>query len=89
MEIVELGDCSMAVMQNSDDDCYISLKRLYKEATRCDYPMIVDKGNQITINYLKSTDFIYSGDRLVLYFKDSIPPRFHLHDKVTLDLEMF
>ena len=84
MQIVELGDCSMVIMKDSDDAPWVSVGDIYRKAARYKHNILVDKGDQLTINYLESSDYVYTAGRLVLFFKDSIPERFQLHDKVFL-----
>ena len=84
MQIVELGDCSMVIMKDSEDPPWKSVGDVYRHAIRYGLLILVDTGNQLTFNYLKSSDYIYSAGRLILFFKDAIPSRFQLHDKVFL-----
>ena len=84
MQIVELGDCSMVIMKDSEDPPWVSVGSLYREAYKYDRLILVDKGNQLTPEYLEASDYIYTAGRLILFFKDSIPLRFQLHDKVFL-----
>lgn len=83
MQIVELGDYSMIVMKDSEDPPWESIGNVYRAAAYFNSTILVDV-EQLTINHITSTDFVYSGGRLVLFFKDAIPERFHLHDKVVL-----
>ena len=82
MRIVELGDCSMAIMKDSEDSYYMSIGAIYRRASAYNMSIIVDKGDWPTINYLETKDYIYSAGRLILFFKETIDSRFHLHDKV-------
>jgi hypothetical protein len=84
MQIVELGDCSMVIMKDSEDPPWVSVGNIYMEAVNKKKSILIDKGNQISINYLESSDFVYTAGRLILFFKENIPPRFHVHDKVYL-----
>ncbi len=84
MQIVELGDCSMVIMKDSEDPPWVSVGNVYREATKYYRKILVDKGDQLTFNYLEASDYIYSAGRLVLFFKDTIPSRFQVHDKVYL-----
>lgn len=86
MRIVELGDCSMVIMKDSEDPPWESVGDVYRYALNGNKKILVDKGNQLTYNYLASSDYIYTAGRLVLFFKDSIPSRFQLHDKVFLTI---
>ena len=84
MRIVELGDCSMVIMKDSDDPPWVSVGSIYREASKHGRKILVDKGDQLTLNYLEPSDFICTAGRLILFFKDSIPSKYQLHDKVYL-----
>ena len=84
MQIVELGDCSMVIMKDSDDAPWVSVGDIYRTAINYGEHILVDKGDQLTYHYLECSDFVYTAGRLILFFKDSIPERFQLHDKVFL-----
>lgn len=89
MQIVELGDCSMVIMKDSEDPPWASVGDIYRRAVRYNYSILVDKDDQLTFHYLESPDFVYTAGRLVLFFKNDIPERFHLHDKVYLTTNKF
>lgn len=78
----------MVIMKDSQDPPWVSVGDIYRKAERNNRPIIVDI-DQITYHYLVTSDYIYSGGRLVLFFEDAIPPRFHLHDKVELDISHY
>lgn len=84
MRIVELGDCSMVIMKDSEDPPWVSVGDIYRQAYSNDKRILVDKGDQLTYHYLEAADYVYTAGRLVLFFKDAIPSRFQLHDKVFL-----
>ena len=84
MQIVELGDCSMVIMKDSEDPPWKNVGDAYREASKYRKKILVDVGDQLTFDYLEASDYIYTAGRLVLFFKDSIPSRFQLHDKVFL-----
>ena len=84
MQIVELGDNTMVIMKDSEDPPWVSVGNIYREASRYGKTILVDRENQLTFHYLESSDFVCTAGRLVLFFKDSIPSRFQLHDKVYL-----
>jgi hypothetical protein len=84
MQIVELGDCSMVIMKDSEDPPWVSVGNIYRRAIKYNDTILVDKGDQLTYHYLESSDYIYTAGRLILFFKDAIPDRFQLHDKVFL-----
>ena len=88
MQIVELGDCSMVIMKDSEDPPWKSVGSIYRFATENKRNIIVDKGDQITFHYLRSSEAIYTAGRLILFFKEAIPSKFQLHDKVTIDVEI-
>lgn len=89
MQIVELGDCSMVIMKDSEDPPRASVGDIYRRAVRYNCSILVDKDDQLTFHYLESSDFVYTAGRLVLFFKNDIPERFHLHDKVYLTTNKF
>ena len=84
MRIVELGDNTMVIMKDSDDPPWVSVGDIYRRAFKYNEKILVDSGNHLTFHYLESSDYVYSAGRLVLFFKDNIPSRFQLHDKVFL-----
>jgi hypothetical protein len=86
MRIVELGDCSMVIMKDSDDPPWVSVGNIYRKASKYNQSILVDKGNQLTYNYVESYDYVYTAGRLVLFFKDDISNRFSLGDKVFLSI---
>lgn len=88
MQIVELGDCSMVIMKDSDNAPWESVGSMYRLAKKCNCEILVDKGDQLTFHYLESSDYIYTAGRLILFFKDAIPDRFQLHDKVFLTIKV-
>ena len=84
MQIVELGDCSMVIMKDSNDPPWVSVGDIYRRASKNNRNILVDLGDQLTVQYLESSDYVYTAGRLVLFFKENIPSRFKLHDKVYL-----
>ena len=84
MRIVELGDNSMVIMKDSEDPPWSSVGNVYRRASRGDRHILVDKDDQLTVNYLETSDYVYTAGRLILFFKEDIPSRFHVHDKVYL-----
>lgn len=92
MQIVELGDCSMIIMKDSDDAPWFSVGKIYREAERYHRVIVVEKrfDDEPRIKYdveQASSEAIYSAGRLVLFFQDQVNPGFHLHDKVHLRTE--
>ena len=83
MQIVELEDCSMVIMKDSCDPFWVSVGDVYRKANAHGYNISVmsDDG---TVDI--SSDYICSAGRLVLFFKDSIKDKFHLHASVSLEL---
>ena len=86
MQIVELGDCSMVIMKDSEDPFYVSIGSIYREAQWCGKPICVRKDYQSKFEGWsgRASEAIYTGGRLVLFFKEPIPDSIHLHDKVAL-----
>ena len=82
MQIVELGDCSMVIMKDSEDPPWVSVGDVYRNALRCKAGVIlVEKENDEDI-FQKASDYIYTAGRLILFFKEQVNSGFHLHDKV-------
>lgn len=84
MQIVELGDNTMVIMKDGEDPPWVSVGDVYRRASKYNRHIIVCVGDQLTTDYLESSEYIYTAGRLVLFFKDNIPSRFKLHDKVYL-----
>lgn len=82
MRIIELSDYSMTIMKDSEDPPWVSIGDIYRKAVKNKEQIAVDKG-QLTINYLKSSDYIYGGGRIILYFEKKIKG-FKLQDRVNL-----
>lgn len=85
MRIVELSDYSMVIMKDSQDPPWVSVGNIYRRAIKHKDPIIVDI-EQGSSNCLKTSDYVCTAGRLVLFFKDKIPTRFHLHDSVILEV---
>ena len=85
MKIVELSDYSMVIMKDSQDPPWVSVGNVYRAAVKHHDSIIVDV-EQVTVNYIKTSDYVYTAGRLVLFFKDKIPSSFHLQDKVVLEV---
>jgi len=91
MRIVELGDCSMVIMKDSDDPPWVSVGDTYRKATKKDqkrkirvYVQTLQNGYRCEV----SSDYIYTAGRLVLFFKDKIHPGFKLHSIVELEVSL-
>lgn len=84
MRIVELTEYTMVVMRDSDDPPWINLGDIYREAESYNCKLFVDTGDQLTYSHLSTDEYVYTAGRLILYFEQKIPDRFHLHDKVTV-----
>ena len=82
MRIVELGEYSMVIMRDSEDPPTAILGDIYRDASDHEKEILVDRGDQLTFSYIVASDYIYGAGRLVLFFKDTIPSRFKIHDKV-------
>lgn len=82
MEIVEIGDCSMVIMKDSNDPPWVSVGDTYRKAVKKDKQIVVCRHGQTT--FRRASDCIYTAGRLVLLFKDSINAHFNLHDKVDI-----
>lgn len=84
MRIVELTEYTMVVMKDSDDPPWVNLGDIYRRAIKYDSCLYVDVGDQITYYHTSTDKYVYTAGRLILYFEQKIPDRFHLHDKVTV-----
>ena len=80
MQIVELGDCSMVIMKDSEDPPWTSVGDIYRRASNYNQSIVVDKGDQLTYHYIEASDYVYTAGRLVLLFKEDISKKFFLHD---------
>lgn len=80
MQIVEIGDCSMTIMKDSEDPPWVSVGDAYRKAQSHNLQIRVENEEYT----LKASDAIYSAGRLILFFKEDIGDRFHLNDRVTL-----
>ena len=91
MQIVELGDCSMVIMKDSEDPPWVSVGNVYRYAEKCNTNIGVKKlfnnGNYTSYVSQISSDCIYTAGRLVLFFKGSIDENIHLHDKIELFIQ--
>ena len=81
MQIVEMGDCSMVIMKDSEDPPWVSVGDAYRKAHEYNTQIRVENDE----HSLKASDAIYSAGRLVLFFKEDIEGMFQLHDRVTLN----
>ena len=81
MQIVELGDCSMVIMKDSEDPPWVSVGDVYRKAKKWHNQIAVATPSMDC--FIISSDFVYTAGRLVLFFKDDIK-EFSLHDKVDL-----
>ena len=93
MQIVELGDCSMVIMKDSNDPPWVTVGSFYRQAGEGGI-ITVEKWVETSSNLdyeleaeAKASEYIYTAGRLILYFKDPIDPKFHLHDVVHLDVK--
>ena len=80
MRIVELSDYSMVIMKDSEDPPWVNVGDAYRKAQESCSNIRVDND----VYSLRTSDAIYSAGRLVLFFKDDISDKFHLHDRVIL-----
>ena len=92
MRIVELGDCSMVIMKDSEDPPWISVGKVYREAKEHNRVILVEKsGNDDSDTqddiWQKASEYIYTAGRLILFFKDQVNSGFHLHDRVDFRLQ--
>lgn len=87
MQIVELGDCSMVIMKDSEDPPWISVGNIYRESLgKYRYISVykaIDDDSEVS---QASSDAIYTGGRLVLFFSNPVNQNFHLHDRVELSV---
>ena len=91
MQIVELGDCSMVIMKDSEDPPWVSIGDVYRRAIRKNKKRKIRVyANTYQDTYLLevSSDYIYTAGRLVLFFKDKIRPEIKLHSTVKLEVAL-
>lgn len=89
MRIVELGDYSMTIMKSTEDAPWDNLADIYHTALEKKRGIGVLNPSLFYsdgIGIMKSSEFIYSGRRLVLFFKDRISENFKTGDIVKLYL---
>ena len=83
MQIVELGDCSMVIMKDSEDPPWVSVGDIYRKAVDEEYYIAVET----EVNYYSwkpieypafqiANESIYTGGRLILFFGDLVNPYF-------------
>ena len=96
MRIVELGDCSMVIMKDSEDPPWASVGEIHRDAVENNYHILVETDMNYyswkPIEYPASqiaNESICTGGRLILFFKDALNPYFHLHDKVKISLRAY
>ena len=85
MQIVELGDCSMIIMKDSEDSPWFSVGALYRYAVKRGGNFWVAQ-MEAPYDMQRATDYVYTAGRLVLFFSEKIRPTFYLHEKVNLDV---
>ena len=89
MQIVEIGDCSMVIMKDSEDAPWESVGNAYRMAVDKGLAIWVSKTQDSQGNYIYNdihavaSDFVYTAGRLVLFFKKPLS-NFYLHDRVCL-----
>lgn len=82
MRIVELGDNSMVIMKDSEDPPWISVGSVYRNAVKKQGVLTVAPLEVNDHRVLDASEYICSGGRLVLFFKEDVRDIFHLHEKV-------
>ena len=90
MQIVELGDCSMVIMKDSEDPPWESVGNVYRCAKKykanIGVKKLFNRGDYASYVSQLSSDCIYTAGRLILFFKGSIDENIHLHDTIELFL---
>lgn len=81
MRIVELGDCSMIIMKDSEDSIKFSIGNFYRNVPN-NKEIYVE--NDTFTACQKSCDSVYTSGRLLLFFENSVDPGFKLHDRVKI-----
>ena len=84
MRIVELGDCSMVIMKDSEDPPWVSVGNIYRRAVENGF--LISVLSESSSEAVVASDYVCTAGRLVLFFKDSIGDKIHLYDKVILTL---
>ena len=91
MQIVELDDCSMVIMKDSEDPPWVSIGDTYRKAIRKGKKrkirvwVIIDASKNLYAG-MSSSDYIYTAGRLILFFKEDIKPDFKLHSHILLEV---
>lgn len=84
MQIVELGDCSMVIMKDSEDPPWESVGKIYRKSLKQKSNIHVYQ-KEPPYDEMIASEAVCTGGRLILFFKDAIRPTFWLHEKVELD----
>ncbi len=85
MRIVEISDYTMVIMKDSDDPPWYSIGNFgdWPEKYR---HMVFHAGilseKEREKDWVISESFLCTGGKLILYFKDPLPDRFHKGDKI-------
>lgn len=82
MKIIELGDSTAVIMKDSEDYLWQSLAKLNDFAKRTHSKLGMRKAH--THIQQDASEFLYSGRRLFLFFKDNIKDDFDLGDSVEI-----
>ena len=83
MQIIELGDCSMVIMKDSDDPPWVSMGNAYRDAVRHRRQITVSVHSQGRIVERTASEAVCTSGKLILYFQESLEG-FRPHDKVEL-----
>ncbi len=87
MKIVDLGEYSMVIEGDPEESLYYrKIKFIYSFTKKFNRPILVCKGNQLTLHYLESSDCLCSGEILLLYFIDKVPSTFQIGDEVYVSI---
>lgn len=87
MIISELGDYSVIIMKDSEDKPWYSLNDTYTKAANNNlsigiYKYLQKEGGRYKSVNMGSDNYIYSGRRLILFFKERVDKHFKVGDKI-------
>ena len=91
MMITERGDYSLVIKEDAYDreefKLWNTLDSIVKGVELTGRYILVDSDpTQLTFNYIVASEYLYSEGMLILFFKDAVPDRFRVHNRVLLCL---
>lgn len=86
MKVVDLGEYSIVIADDDRNRRYNAVEDVFNFANKYNRRILIDKGDQLTFYYLESSNYLYSGGMLILYFNSRIPTSYKVGDEVCLAL---